>query len=469
VLNPKRKDASMRKSLLDQLPLVPVTIDHDHARELGAASVLLDQLPDAVALVHEDLVWRGKKRVDPTQGRHGMAAEQVLRVAVLKQMTGLSYEKLAFYLADSATYRTFCRIGFDRKPPKKATLQKNVKRVKPETLEAINRMVVRKAEELGVESGKRVRTDCTVVESNIHHPNDSSLLWDSVRVLARLMACAREELGIRFHDHTRRAKRRALNISNAKSMKERTPLYRDLVKVTKKTVAQAESTIEQLTEVVPGGPVQMAQLTALTTELRHYVDLARQVIYQTERRVFDGENVPASEKIVSIFEPHTDIIIKDNRDTLYGHKLCLTSGASGLVTDVVVEQGNPADSTLAVEMIERQRDLYGKVPRQACFDGGFASRDNLAAIKRLGVEDVAFHKRCRLEIEDMVKSTWVYRKLRAFRAGIEGVISFLKRGFGLGRCAWRGFQSFQAYVQASVLACNLLTVARHALAAAKAA
>ena len=459
----------MRKSLLDQLPLTPVAIDHDIARELGAASAVLDQLPEAVKLIHEDLSWRGKKRVDPTKGRHGMAAEQVLRVVVLKQMMNCSYQVLAFHLADSATYRTFCRLGFDRKPPKKATLQKNVKRLKAETLKAVNDMVTLKAEELGIENGKKTRTDCTVVESNIHHPNDSSLLWDSVRVLARLMDCARDEFGIEFHDHRRRAKRRALNISNAKNMQQRKPLYRDLLKVTKKTVSQAESTIEQLTEVVPGGPVQMAQLAALTAELGHYVELAQQVIYQTERRVIDDESVPADEKIVSIFEPHTDIIIKDNRDTLYGHKLCLTSGASGLVTDAVVEEGNPADSTLAVKMMQRQKDLYGKAPRQACFDGGFASRANLAEIKALGVEDVAFHKRCRLEVEDMVKSPGVYRALRAFRAGIEGVISFLKRGFGLDRCLWRGFESFKAYVQASVLACNLLTVARHALAAAKAA
>jgi len=252
-------------------------------------------------------------------------------------------------------------------------------------------------------------------------------------------------------------------------MQQRRPLYRDLLKVTRKTVSQAESTLRQLAEVGCEGPVQTARLMALSTELKHYIDLAQRVIYQTERRVLDEENVPASEKVVSIFEPHTDIIIKDNRETLYGHKLSLSSGASGLVTDVVVEQGNPADSTLAVRMVQRQKDLYGKPPRQMCFDGGFASRANLADIKALGVEDVAFHKRCRLEIEDMVKSTWVYRRLRAFRAGIEGVISFLKRGFGLGRCLWRGFRSFRAYVQASVLACNLLVVARHALAASKSA
>jgi IS5 family transposase len=113
--------------------------------------------------------------------------------------------------------------------------------------------------------------------------------------------------------------------------------------------------------------------------------------------------------------------------------------------------------------------LFGQVPLQASFDGGFASRDNLATIKQLGVKDVAFSKRCRLEVSDMVKSSWVYRKLKNFRAGIEGVISFLKRGFGLGRCLWRGFQSFEAYVKASVVACNLLVIARHALARRKTA
>jgi IS5 family transposase len=189
------------------------------------------------------------------------------------------------------------------------------------------------------------------------------------------------------------------------------------------------------------------------------------VLSQTERRVFRGESVPASEKIVSIFEPHTDIIIKDNRETEYGHKICLTTGASALVTDVVVEKGNPADCTLATKMIERHKEAFGTAPRQASFDGGFATRTNLDEIKALGVKDVAFHKRRGIEVEQMTSSQRVYKKLRAFRAGIEGSISFLKRVFGLERCTWRSFDSFRAYVHASVLACNLLVAARHVLAA----
>jgi IS5 family transposase len=129
-----------------------------------------------------------------------------------------------------------------------------------------------------------------------------------------------------------------------------------------------------------------------------------------------------------------------------------------------VQTGNPSDSTLAVTMIERHRELYGKSPRQAAFDGGFASKSNVVDIKALGVKDVAFSTRCGLAITEMVRNSWVFRKLRDFRAGIEGTISFLKRAFGLDRCRWRGFASFKAYVCGSVLACNLLIVARHLLA-----
>jgi IS5 family transposase len=184
---------------------------------------------------------------------------------------------------------------------------------------------------------------------------------------------------------------------------------------------------------------------------------------QTRRRVIAGEKLKPEEKLVSIFEPHADIIVKDRRDTYYGHKLALTGGASGLITDLVVWEGNPADSKMATEMIERQREVYGRVPRQAAFDGGFASKTNLAQIKELGVKDVAFSKKRGLEISDMVKSTWVYQQLRNFRAGIEGMISFLKRGLGLDRCNWSGFESFKAYAWSAVVAANLLLLARHQL------
>lgn len=461
----KPKNGSpMRKKLLDQLPLTPAPIDHVHAAEVAAMGAVLDLLPEAVARVHEDLCWRGKRRVDLGKGRDGMAAEQVLRAAVLKQLLGMSYERLAFALADSNTYRSFCRIGFEQKPPTRSALQKNVKRVGSETWQAVHDLVVRKAIELGVESGKRVRTDCTVVESNIHHPNDSSLLGDCVRVLTRLMTKARRKFGLAFSNHRLRAKRRVMEIANATSMTARVPLYRDLVKTAENTLRQAERVAAELGHVQCETPMDAAVAQALAGEIRHFMPLVNMVLSQAERRVFRGESVPVEEKIVSIFEPHTDIIVKAPREPEYGHKVCLTTGASGLVTVVTVEKGNPADQTLAKGMTERHKELFGEPPRQASFDGGFATRTNLADLKAMGVDDVAFHKRRGIEVEQMTRSKRVFRKLRAFRAGIEGCISFLKRVFHLDRCTWSGFPSFCSYVLASTTACNLLIIARHVLA-----
>lgn len=201
-------------------------------------------------------------------------------------------------------------------------------------------------------------------------------------------------------------------------------------------------------------------------DLLHFLKLSAQVVDQATRRVLNKESVPVEDKIVSIFEPHTDIIIKKRRETLFGHKICLTTGASGLVLDCVVEGGNPADTTLAHRMMERVKALFGKAPRQAAFDGGFSSQDNVAQIKKLGVRDVAFTKHVGLTVTEMVKSEWVMKKLRNFRAGVEGTISFLKRCFGLDRCTWRGLDGFKSYVHASVVACNLLVLARRLLATA---
>ena len=454
----------MREVLFEQLHLVPSRLEHVHARELNRMSIVLDQLPEAAKLVHADLLRRKSRSVDPYLGRQGMTAEQVLRACVVKQMCGYSYEELAFHLADSATYRSFCRIGIADPSPSRSRLQKNIKRVSAETWDAINRRVVLFAAAKGIESGKKIRTDCTVVDANIHAPTDSSLLWDGVRVLVRLMSDARETFGLSFSSRRKRAKRRAMAILNARSKEDRVPMYRDLLKVTSETIDSAERVAARLEEVEPIDLAHVLRADALARKLRHFVGLTRRVVSQTERRVLRGESVAAGEKIVSIFEPHADIIIKDHRETLYGHKICLTTGATGIVTDVVIHRGNPADATLAVTMVERQRDLYGVAPKQVAFDGAFTSKDNLAAIKALGVEDVAFSKGRGLSVPEMVKSSWMYKCLRNFRAGIEGVISFLKRSFGLDRCTWTGLSSFKAYVSGSILACNLLLVARHLLA-----
>jgi IS5 family transposase len=442
----------MRTIVFRQMPLV-VYVDHPLARELERMSAIIDSLPEtAVVAVHADIVAAGG---DPDKGREGMSADQVLRTLVIKQMTGSSYKELAFHLQDSLTFRGFCRISMGDSLSK-STLQKNIKCITPETWELVNRHLLGHAQGEGLERGKKTRTDCTVVESNIHEPTDSSLLWDSVRVLTRLMMQAQKVCsGLSFVKHTRRARRRAVGILNAKRAEDRTRLYRDLLAVTGWVVGDARRIADELRAVTG------VRALVPVMEIEHYLPLVQRVVEQTTRRVLDGESVPAAEKIVSIFEPHTDIIVKDRRETLYGHKVCLTTGASGMVLDLVVEGGNPADSTLASRMITRVKGIFGNAPRQAAFDGGFSSKANVEDIKAEGVNDVAFTKHVGLKIEEMVRSEWVFKKLRNFRAGIEAGISWLKRAFGLSRCTWKGLPAFKSYVWASAVAFNLLVLARH--------
>lgn len=226
---------------------------------------------------------------------------------------------------------------------------------------------------------------------------------------------------LRYQDHRRRAKKRLWAIDYTRGRDKQSRLYRDLVQVTRKSLG--------------------------------YLD-------QTERRVFQGENVPAADKIVSLFEPHTDILVKARRETRFGHKLNLTTGKSGLILDAVIEAGNPADSERFLPLIERHRAHYGRVPRQVAADGGYASTDNLERAKALGIQDVAFHKKRGLKVEEMTKSPRVYRKLRNFRAGIEAGISCLKRAYGLARCTWKGLDHVKAYIWSSIVAHNLTLFAR---------
>ena len=224
--------------------------------------------------------------------------------------------------------------------------------------------------------------------------------------------------------------------------------------ITRATLADLEQASERLA-------VASTPLIALwQVQVRHYRALVERIIRQSERRVLAGEPVPADEKVVSLFEEHADIIVKGSRDTEYGHKLNLTTGRSGMILDLVIEAGNPADSDRLLPMLARHVAFYGQAPRQAAADGGFATRNNLATAKAWGVCDMAFHKKAGLRIEDMVRSKWVYRKLRNFRAGIEAGISCLKRAYGLARCTWRGLDHFKAYVWSSVVAYNLVLFTR---------
>jgi IS5 family transposase len=452
----------MRKTQKSQSSLLEPYLEVEHARELETISEVLEGLPHL-----NDLVLKDLRKVSSAAGSDvgcgGMSAEQVLRSAVIKQMNQFSYRELGFHLADSRSYRTFCRIGVMEKTPSKSALASNIKALRAETLEKINAELIGAALAANIEKGNKVRVDCTVVESNIHAPTDSELLYDCVRVLTRLMQRARDLVGevVVFGNRTRRARRRRLAVRNAKDKRQRRTAYRDLLKITEETQRNAARVQRILNESSGLDPLGRASAAAISTQIQRFTELTDRVKEQTRRRVMEGQSVAAEDKIVSIFEEHTDIIRKDSRETLYGHKICLTGGISSMILDCVVLEGNPADVTLAETMMDRQIALYEQPPKQVAFDGAFASKSNLDSIKNKGVEDVAFAKGRGLQVKEMVKSSWIYQRLRRFRSGIEGVISFLKRVFGLDRCTWRSFASFKSYVWSSIIAANLLVMARH--------
>ena len=277
----------MRENVTQQRPLVASVIHHSHAAELERMSQVLLKLGGAPRRVAADL-RRGVRHVH--LGRCGLSGEQVLRILVLKQMTSLSYERLAFHLEDSSTYRRFCLLGIDGASPSASTLQDNVKRVRPETLQWIHRRLVKHAVALGLEDGTAVRVDSTGVDSNIHHPTDSSLLRDGIRLLTRQLRRCGEFVEVAFSDHTRRSKRRAFKVLNAKNARQRLEGYRDLLKIADKTAGYVRTALQAL------GRSRREAALRLRTELQGALELFCRVIDQTQRRVFGGENVPAQDK-----------------------------------------------------------------------------------------------------------------------------------------------------------------------------
>jgi IS5 family transposase len=424
--------------------------------ELEAISHILDENRTVLDLIYQDLV--PYRRSDT--GRPGLSAEQVLRCVILKQYRELTYEELAFHLEDSESFRTFSRLQ-EGQYPSESTLQENIKAVSAETWEAINQVLIQYAAAKKLEKGRKIRLDSTVVESNIHHPTDSTLLQDGIRVITRLLQEGKflqPTPGYRFADHQRAAKKRVMIILNARQENQRLKAYQELLTLATKIQGYGIEAHTCLRAFASNDLEEIMAAHQLLARLEQALNLLKKVIDQTERRVLRKEKVSAAEKLVSFFEWHTDIIVKGRRDTQYGHKVFLSGGSFGLILDCLVERGNPADAAMFPTMLDRQEHLFQRPPRQVALDGGFASRDNLHQAKARGIKDVAFAKKRGLSVLDMVKSHWVYKKLRNFRAGIEANISRLKRAFGLARCTWTGWPGFKQYVWSAIVSYNLLVL-----------
>lgn len=449
----------MRKKRNSQCSLDLVHLPHEIHDILSGVSRWLDAHPEFVDWVYDDL------RTTATQdtGRTGLSAESVLRIAFLRQFLQFDYDYLAFVLMDSMVFRQFCRLESNQRP-KKSSLQSLLTMITASTWEAIQRGQLKSAEQQKIERGRTVAFDSTVTESDIKTPYDSELLAGAVRKMCHLLERGQsftEQALYSFTHHNRVLRKEASSCSYERKQDVKEKSYKKLLSLTRKTsqrLIEASFLIKNACE--KGECKDAAQVKKWMTEVDSLMPLVNTVISQTERRVLHGQKVPAQEKVFSLFEPHTDIIVKDRRAVQYGHKLNLARGKSGLILDLVVETGNPADTDRFIPMVKRQKEIYGRVPRQTAVDGGYASTANLAEAKALGVKDVAFHKKRGLKVEDMTKSQWVYKTLRDFRAGIEGGISWLKRCFGLSRCCSKGPERFDAWCWSAVVACNFVILSR---------
>lgn len=442
------------KLLFDlQLNLFETFPKHRFSQELEIISDWLEAHDFLVEDVAKDL----RSRVVQATGRRGITVESILRAAVIRQRFDISYEHLAFLMADSDTVRAFCRL--DGKTPSASTLQAHISRIKASTWEDLSRCLLQSALEEGLEDVAQTRVDSTVVATDIHEPTDSSLLYDGIHSLVRLFKSlqqVKEMPVLCFSNHQRAAKKRAKKLAYQRRRIKATEVYRELIQLASTTVGYADIVLSQ----VPNRLKRKGVARGIMVEIDNLASLTRKVIDQTRRRVLEGEQVPAEDKVFSLFETHTDIIVKGGRDIQYGHKINLSTGKNGFILNMMVDRGNPADSAKAVEMVEAHVETFGRPPQSVSFDGGYASQGNLKAIKKMGAINVVFHKKCQLKEEDMAEDKRTYVRLKKFRAGIEGVISNLKRVYGWARCKWKGWNGFQRYVWLSAATFNLIKYAR---------
>ncbi len=451
----------MRKQIVSQRKLFDHAIDLlitllKPSEKLKKKSRILDDNPGIVSAVHADLT-EGSNDC----GSNGISAERIVRCAVLKQYKQYSYRELWERVRDSISFRWFTRFYSDP-IPHYTTLQKAIKAIKAQTWTQINDVLLMYARERKIEKGNPIRVDTTVVETNTHYPIDARLLWDCIRVLTRIMERCRQvlpEINFAFAKRTKRSKKLCYKIvmaKGAKAKQRRQKHYKALIKIANEVFQMGIRCLHELDK--HGIP----QSDSLYEQLDHFLNLSASAIDQCERRVLKGEAVPAPEKILSIFEEHTDIIKrgKSQSPTEFGHKVLIATAKSGIITQYQTLRGNPDDADLFPEVLATHQKQYGRSPESICGDRRFFSPDNEKKAYQEGVNKVSickpgYRSKDRKKIE---KEKW-FKALQRFRSGIEGIISTLMRSYGLKRCLWKGWESFQCYVGLSVVSFNLQKIA----------
>jgi IS5 family transposase len=421
-----------------------------------------------ISAVYEALARRSPK--SRTRGRRGTPAEVVLRLLLLKHIRNWSYQVLEREVRANLVYRDFTRVGASKAPDAK-TMGRWGLALGPDEIERIHARVVEIAKENQVVKGRKMRLDTTVVETNIHYPTDSSLLGDGVRVLIRAMKRIGEiagQQGAKLRDRSRSVKRRILEIGRVARTKggpnrERLQQgYEKLLSAVGRIVGQAKRFSGEIAQGVKRSAdvMQQAALEGLRKELDTILPRVQKVIRQAKQRIFGGDT-HVSEKLVSIFEPTTEIIRKGkaSKPTEFGKMVKIQEAENQIITDYAVYEKRPSDSELVVPALDSHEKKFGCTPRLVAGDAAFYSAKNETAAHDRGVKRVCIPNRSTKSADRKreQKKRW-FKEGQRWRTGCEGRISVLKRRHGLRRCIYRGDSGMKRWVGLGVIADNLTSI-----------
>jgi IS5 family transposase len=422
-----------------------------------------DRLLEIIQAAWSKLCKRSK-----TRGRRGTPAEIILRLLLLKHIRDWSYEELAREVRANLVYREFTRIGGGNVPDDKS-ISRFGRQLGPEVVEQLHQRVVAIARENDVIQGRKLRVDTTVVETNIHYPTDSTLLNDGVRVLTRVMkkvTAVAGNAGTQLRDRTRSVKRRLLEIVRAsrdrseKGQQKLKAAYGRLLSSVTRVVGHAKKFSAEIARRVKRGNQQV--LRKARRQLDEMIPRVQQVIRQTRQRVMGGDT-RAEGKIVSLFEPQTEVIRKGKagKPTEFGKLVKIQEAENQIVTHYSVFDQRRSDSELLIPSLQQHQLLFGYVPTMATADAGFFSTENEAEAEKMGVKRVAVPSQSTRseQRKQRQKKRWFKDAMR-WRTGCEGRISVLKRRHGLNRSRYKGTDGMKRWVGLSVIADNLINMAR---------
>jgi transposase, IS5 family len=430
---------------------------------------LVDQLLEDEQLLDTVYERQGKRHGQSRRrGRMQTPAEVVLRLLLLKHIRNWSSDTLEREVRANLVYRAFTRIG-DETVPDAKTLARLGQLLGPEVIEELHQRVVALAQERGVIRGRKLRVDTTVVETNIHYPTDSSLLGDGTRVLTRTMKKIEVKSGglkRKVRDRMRSIRKRVVAIAlstrllGEKGEERRKRQYRELLSLTRKVMNQAQRVLEEVDQVPRR---RHTPLRGLTQTLKTMLGRVGQVVKQTKIRIFAGIT-KSQEKVVSVFEAHTEIIRKGkaSKPTEFGKLVKIQEAENQIVTHFEVFGERPPDSTLLLPSVEVHQQRLGRTPEWVAGDAAFYSCQTEKALRGLGVRRISVPNKhsTSAERKRLQRQAW-FRRGQKWRTGSEGRISTLKRRHGLRRSLYRGFQGMQRWVGLGVIADNLIQMGHY--------